>query len=92
MAKKASYQIVRNGLVGGKSFHAGLLKAGISRFLVAFENSQGDVLQFEHEVYSTDPDEIDKQLKCALAEYEARSTSPAPADPDVELDVKKELA
>lgn len=83
----ASYTIISNALSGeytdkhtnetvlfeNKTFHPGLLQYGFSRFCVRFTNDLGDYVEHEHEVNSTDPIEIENQLKLTLTEYNSRN-------------------
>lgn len=83
----ASYTIHSNALSGeyidkhtgnktsfaNETFHPGSLQGGISRFKVTFTNDKGESVTQKHEVASVDSEEIDRQLKMTLTEYNDRN-------------------
>ena len=78
----ASYTILANALsesyvdddgqtqsFENETYHPYLITKGISRFMMTFTDDSGASVTQVHEVQSTDPEEIDRQLKLTLTQY-----------------------
>lgn len=65
----ANFFIIENGLASGDTYDTSLAEHGISRFRVRFTADNGQFIEHEHEVASTDPEIIQEQLKITLSEY-----------------------